>query len=400
MNGDLAVGIPAYAESQWLPQTIADLKQQSDLDFSVWVTVNNAAEDLTDPQRESVVADNRATLSWLARQSTPFPLHVIDATTSATAPPRQKAGVGWSRKTTFDAAFASGADLCVSLDADTRVPTHYIHHVKQAFRDHPNAIGLAAPYCHRIDLQQPHARQALRYEIYMRLYQLGLWKIGSPYAFLPLGSAMAFNQVGYRRARGIPLRQAAEDFYFMQNLRKEGPVIRWIDTAVEPAGRVSERVPFGTGVAISYSCAAQQRQFPFYSPDSFALLGETFNQFNELYNDDVDLAIGPFIERVGGLSAFARMRNNASTPHQFIRFCHQKFDALKTLQFLRSQQPPDASDHASLCAWSHWLAADLPDVDPQTSDLEAVNDLRQGLRLLESHQQRDFMARWDPQRRW
>ncbi len=400
---NLHICIPAYAEKNWLPDTLTSLQEQDDQDFSVWVCVNHAQEDITNAAKSDVVANNSETLDWIKRQSFPFPLQVIDATHHDSAPPAKKAGVGWARGQLFDHAFAAGASHGLSLDADSLVPRNYVSEIKAAFRKHQNALGIVSPYIHPVDLQAPNARQALRYEIYMRYYQICLWLIRSPYAFLPLGSAMAFTHEGYRLARGFASRQAGEDFYFLQNLRKAGPLVRWLPTQVRPASRASLRVPFGTGKAISMEMPELCKQFPLYSWTYFQTLSDCFEAFSQLYKQDCTLPWGSFVERLGGYSAFSRMRRNSKDESHFRRLCHQKFDALKTLQYLRWRRANDTqieSDEVNLRQLSGRLGSDLPHCQLADGCLEDLDKMRQALVTHESIMQQSFMNKWSYTTNW
>ena len=405
----LQVAIPACGERDWLPKTLASLGNQDDPDFEVWVCVNQAAEQHEDPNFAALCAENRETLHWLRqkRESFPFRLHVLDRARPENAPPASVAGVGWARRLLFDTILerVAGAEICISLDADTLLPVDYLSAVRAAFYRYPNAIALAAPYYHSLPRDPDHARRLLRYEIYLRYYQLALWWIGSPYAFLPLGSAMAFRARAYGPAGGMPPRSAGEDFYFMQRMRKNGPVIRWIQSVVYPSARVSQRVPFGTGPLMAEpDLTLLERRFPFYDPGSFGLLKETFEQFPKLFLGDAALPMETYWERhLGGMVGFDRLRRNFKNQTHFIRACHDKLDGLRTLQFLKFQEreskaPPEA-------AWRvNTLLAHLNEAPVQLDfdhdSLAALNRVRDRLAAVEARLQEAFMDNWDLESKW
>jgi hypothetical protein len=206
-----------------------------------------------------------------------------------------------------------------------------------AFKTYQNAVGLASPYFHEVPDNPLMARNLLRYELYMRYYQVQLWKTGSPYAYLALGSAMAYRHSAWKSVRGIPHRQAGEDFYFLQKLRKTGDLIRWIPTILRPSSRFSQRVPFGTGILLREDTLdIQKTRFPFFSSQSFDKIRETYARFPDLYKHAIPLPIDSFLEsQLNGQSPFDKIRRNSRTPVQFIRNAHQYFDGLRILQFLR-----------------------------------------------------------------
>ena len=399
----LHVAIPAYAESAWLPSTLASLAEQSQLAFQVWVCVNQKAD-----APATAMEDNRATLDWLARHGRGFPfrLKVLDARDPAVFPAAHQAGVGWARRLLFESILAAAPRaLCVSLDADVTLDSHYLAAVIQAFARHPNAVGLAAPFYHHCPSEPELALRLLRYECYLRHYQLSLWRIGSPYAFLPLGSAFAFRGAAYRRAGRMPLRQAGEDFYFLQQLRKTGPLIRWIDARVYPAARISDRVPFGTGPTLATGDAGfQEERYPFYDQASFDLLGDTFACFPRLFRERVSLPMGDFLrETQGGYAAFDKMRRNFKREDLFVKACHEKLDGLRTLQFLKYQRTHSKSVPAAERAIMDLLTrldAPVEGAPFQVAQLTLLARLRDHLCSLEAGFQQRFMAAWDMRARW
>lgn len=340
MAASLRVGIPAHGERAWLPRTLTALAAQDDRDFEVVVCVNQPASWFGDPTRAELTADNRATLDDLAvlTPQLPYPLEVIAAIEPPHAPPDHLAGAGWARAQCFADLDPHTTPLCVSLDADTWVPPHYLSAVRAAFTRHPQAVALAAPYRHPLPDEPVAALRLLRYELYMRHYQLNLALAGSPYAFTALGSAIAFRAAAYRAVGGFPLRQAGEDFYLLQHLCKRGPLLRHLDATVEPAARPSTRVPFGTGPVIAaLDPEAQRERYPFYPRQAFVLLANAIARFPELYRRDLTLGIEPWLpSAVRGSGAFAKMRRTLPSEGHFVRACHDRLDGLRTLQFLRN----------------------------------------------------------------
>ena len=405
----LHIGIPAYRERDWLPHTLASLAAQNDSGFVVWVCVNQPAEDFCDPSKREATGENLDLLAWLAqrRHDFPFKLIVLDAVRPGQAPPAKVAGVGWARRHIFERVSESGSpdDLCISLDADTTVEPRYTESVRQAFARHANAVALAAPYYHPLPEEPALALALLRYECFLRYYQLHLWRIGSPYAFLPIGSAMAFTLRAYRRIHGFPLRRAGEDFYFLQQMRKLGPVIRWIDARVFPAPRPSSRAPFGTGPLMAEpDLTVQEARFPFYGLHGFDLLGETFHAFRELHKGPVRLPIQDFVEaQMGGCGVFDRMRRNFGDCGRFVKACHEKLDALRYLQFLRfhrERSGPEPTPSENLQALLSSIGKPVRGIRFELDHLDELAQTRDLLFLYESELQQRFMDRWDHRAQW
>ncbi|CAM2067651.1 Glycosyl transferase family 2 [Sulfidibacter corallicola] len=401
--------IPVYDEREWLPDTLAGLASQewdrSEEPFEVWVCVNQG------PQTPERIRDaNRETLHWLERTRGhwPFRLHVLDATSPPAAPDAREAGVGWARRHLFRQVVARvGTDFIgVSLDADTHLEPNYLGEVVRAFARHPNAVGLAAPFYHRLPQDPQQQLNLLRYELYIRYYQINLWRIGSPYAFVALGSAMAFCGWAYAAARGFPVRAAGEDFYLLQALRKIGPLIRWIDSRVYPASRPSERVPFGTGILVAEEdLGLQRRRFPFFAPSSFELLGRTYAMLPDFFRVHRELPIGDFLEReLKGYGAFDRMRGNFKDERRFVKAWHERVDGLRILQMLRffepQREPSAALDAERLGALFEGADDALRQDAFSERNLAELDVLRDRLCRWEARFQRRFMADWKADARW
>ena len=402
----LRIGIPVFCEREWLPRVFESLAAQTDLGFEVWVCVNQPASFFNDPDRADITRQNLETLAWLQRQKTraPFVLRVFDAVRPPLA--ASDSGVGWARRFLFDQITDQDPDsLCISLDADTLVEPEYIARLRAAFNRYPNAVGMAVPYRHRLPDDRDHALRLLRYEIYMRYYQLSLWRIGSPYAFLALGSAMVFRGRAYRKAGGMPVRKAGEDFYFLQRLRKIGPVIRWLDSKVYPSARPSKRVPFGTGPLMSEpDLSLQMERFPFYRQTTFDLLGETFARLPDLHRRNLELPIHDFIvAHMNGHGPFEKMRRNFSDEARFVRSCHDRLDGLKTLQVLRYYQPePSAGDRddSELNALLKKIGKPAMRLEFSNEVIGELNRCRNMLAEYEAEFQKAFMDRWQNDWRW
>lgn len=403
--GRIFIGIPACAERQWLPGVLASLEAQTRKDFEVWICVNQPEERAR--RGDLVYQDNQQTLAWLMhhRHRFSFPLRVMDASSRNQAPQARKSGVGWARRHLFDAiaSTADPQDVLISLDADTCLSPGYVSAVHAAFHAYPNALGLAAPFCHTIPPDRHSAVCLLRYEIFLLYYQLSLWRIGSPYAYTPIGSAMAFLARGYTMAGGFPRQQAGEDFYLLQKLRKLGPIIRWIPATAFPSSRPSSRVPFGTGPLLSNPSLTDQRlRFPFYSQDAFSQLEESFKRFPQLFHQDLPLPIDAFIQRrIKTPRPFARLRRNARDQAHFVRACHEFIDALRSFQFLREcgANTPASEAEALNRLLGSLNEAPLP-LNLNAGQVETLKCTRDRLRRIQAKVQQRFMAHWDFHSPW
>lgn len=167
--------------------------------------------------------------------------------------------VGNARKTGFDECLRqidgklTGKNTWFfSLDADTLVSEDYFSSALQWAADNPHAAGAVFHFEHRFDDPDDEVNQAaMRYEIFLRDYAWKLYDCGSIFGFWTIGSAFMCRSCDYVRCGGMRRNAAGEDFYFLQALRKIGQVGIVPGGCVYPAGRISYRVPFGTGPAIA-----------------------------------------------------------------------------------------------------------------------------------------------------
>ena len=161
-----------------------------------------------------------------------------------------KQGVGLARKIGHDCLLRIwqrgrvGSRFLYSTDADVVLPPDY-------FSDQDErAVALISPFRHLAEERGlEHAIE--RYDSWLRYRVLGLAYAGSPYAFHTIGSTIAIAATAYAQVRGFPRRQAGEDFYLLDKLRKVGIVSHANHSPIMLSGRKSDRVPFGTGRAMS-----------------------------------------------------------------------------------------------------------------------------------------------------
>jgi hypothetical protein len=193
---------------------------------------------------------------------------------------------------------AKAKDIIVSLDADTTFRENYFSSLAENFSDHPDAVAIAVPYFHQLVEDEAANRAMLRYEIYMRYYSLNLWKIGSPYSFMALGSAMAFPLWAYRAVGGMTPKMSGEDFYFLQKLRKYGKMLFSNPEKVYPAARFSDRVYFGTGPAMIKGNQGDWTSYPIYSFHYFDEIRMTTDLFTEFFRKTKSTPVVSFLRQL------------------------------------------------------------------------------------------------------
>ena len=196
--------------------------------------------------------------------------------------PNKFRNVGNARKTGFDGAISANDGkvtdndrLFFSLDADTLVAEDYFEKAILWTKANPAAAGAVFHFEHRFESHEPAVNlAAMHYEIYLRDYARKLKETTTPYAFWTIGSAFMCRMASYVACGGMRRNAAGEDFYFLQALCKTGRVGVVPDTAVYPSGRVSSRVPFGTGPAIQQTIDGKAVKL--YNQNCFDELKEFF----------------------------------------------------------------------------------------------------------------------------
>lgn len=333
------VAIPSMDEIDYIYQTIECLQMQTYVNIHVFVCVNQPEKYQQAPAYASIVESNKQTIEMLKSVSG-FPVRIIDRSSKGHGWGEKNHGVGWARKVLFDSILeeAEDHDIIVSLDADTKFGKDYIHNIVQTIQKFPQATGLSIPYEHLLTGDETLDRAMLRYEIYMRYYALNLWRVGSPYNFTALGSAIAFPVHAFRRIKGIAPKMSGEDFYLLQKLRKSGKLIQWTGDIVNPATRYSNRVFFGTGPALIRGSKGDWSSYPLYGYNLFDDIAQLYHCFDKLFIEHIMTPADDFIRTAFAIEPkqlWDELRSYHPDPIRFRHACHIKFDGLRILQFLR-----------------------------------------------------------------
>ncbi len=347
------VALPVLNESLQLPRFIQSLADQKFADIELTACVNQYDDWWQDPAKRVQCEDNRKSLALL-RQPQKFPVNILDKSLPGSGWQPKKGGVGRARKTIMDtiAAKADDHDIMVSMDADTDYPSDYLTVIAEYFRKHPDHLGLTLPYFHVQTRNEENNRLMIRYEIYMRYYALNMIRIGNPYRFTALGSAMAFPVWAYRRVGGLTPVLSGEDFYFLQKLVKSGVIGYFAPTTAYPSSRFSTRVNFGTGPALIKGRTGNWDSYPFFPSGLFDLVAETFSLFPRLFEHNVSTPMDDFlIETFKTENVWGPLRDNYRDRRNFVRACINKVDGLRILQFLKKNYSGDGKNLLPLTAF-------------------------------------------------
>jgi len=133
-------------------------------------------------------------------------------------------------------------------------------------------------------------------------------------------------------------KMSGEDFYFLQKLRKTGRLIFWNPEKVYPEARFSNRVYFGTGPAMIKGNQGDWSSYPIYPWYFFDEIKETCELFPAFFKKSQPTKVTEFLRlQCKEEDPFEPLRKNFHLENQFIRACHEKFDGLRVLQYLKSR---------------------------------------------------------------
>jgi hypothetical protein len=341
------IALPVLREHKNLPAFIDCLKAQDYKgNIRLFVCVNQPEAWWDDAVHVESCHDNQCSLNLL-RNTGDMNITVIDKSSKGKGWIGRQHGVGFARREAMQAIVkeASDHDVIISLDADTSFKPAYVSSVVESLVQSPKAVALSVLYYHRLSGNEQADRAILRYEIYMRCYAINLMRIGSPYAFTALGSAIALTVKNYKGIGGITPKLSGEDFYFLQKLRKKGEIKIWNSEKVYPAARFSNRVYFGTGPAMIKGAAGNWSSYPIYPYHWFDEIKETCYLFRRLYTENIETPMDEFLhESFTGELIWRKLRQNTASAEKFIQACHQKIDGLRILQYLKWKQSKTKTD--------------------------------------------------------
>lgn len=264
----------------------------------------------------------------------------------------EKQGVGLARKIGCDIALQlieKGKVLSSwirNIDADVIVPEDYFFNPEE---HREQASAFLYDFIHDT---RPLGALAPALEIYdalLRYYVEGLRWAGSPYAHHSLGSIITVRAEAYAAVRGFPKREAGEDFYLLNKLAKVGRIEENLGSPVRIEGRLSERVPFGTGVKVNEfgSLLAADKEILFYNPLVFVLLKSWLDVLNQyasssdmsllrsvLLEDPSNSDLKEALEALEWVDLIESLWAKSKTSQVRLKNFHDFFDAFRTLKFI------------------------------------------------------------------
>ena len=262
------------------------------------------------------------------------------------------AGAGMARKIGMDEAVRRlnqvnrPEGIIISLDSDCLVSNNYLKRIEAAFSETKSCFAATINFRHRFEeIKDPRQEKGMRlYEDYLHYYKQALEYAGFPNSIYTIGSAFAVRAEAYVKQGGMNRRQAGEDFYFLHKLTKLGQLVEINDAFVYPSGRVSDRVPFGTGAAMTKWMNDADDLNLTYCFDAFLDLKQLFDRAGEFYKinsiryaeiiSTLPLTVQQYLMSVSFDEKLAEINCNSSSPESFRKRFFQAFDAFQVLKFL------------------------------------------------------------------
>lgn len=260
----------------------------------------------------------------------------------------KKAGVGTARKILMDEA---ARRLCqidqlsapiIGLDADCLVAQNYLVEIEQYFSKNKDVQACSIHFEHQKD-DEKTMKAITQYENHLRYYIEAQRFSGFPFAYQTIGSSMGVRCMNYLKQGGMNRRKAGEDFYFLQKFIELGQFGELNSTTVFPSGRVSDRVPFGTGKAVA-DALLNDGEVLTYHFQSFLDIKDLFGNIPILFNaqkHDIELmqsglpeSVNKFLQTVDFQVEVIRVQKNTSSENAFRKRFFRWFNAFLLMKYL------------------------------------------------------------------
>jgi len=349
--------IPAYRESPALVTKLLELAQRQDQLLIIVVLNHPTDETSNDPNQLLRQQLNTLRKTGAANSHQRYQLTETSQLLLVERPQglARDEGVGLARKIGCDIALALhhsgqlGSHWINTTDADTWLPAGYFSGQDRT----GSAVAITHPFRHR-PADNPLTNLAMSlYELRLHYYVLGLQFAGSGYAFHTIGSCISVTCEAYAAVRGFPRRSAGEDFYLLNKVAKLGAIATPPSPVIEIDTRLSDRVPFGTGPAVTRLADGEAPQSAplFYNPGSFLALKTTLETLPLIYQADsleplrqAHAAAAQVLADLGIEKALRHCRKSSSDYGNWHKHFTNWFDGFRTLRFIHGMRASGLPD--------------------------------------------------------
>ncbi|MCX7861769.1 MAG: hypothetical protein N2449_02100 [Bacteroidales bacterium] len=351
-NLGICVVIPCYNEPTIFPvlKSLAECHTPT-CDVEIIVVINGKDSDTYDVWEKNNYCENEFFSFVRTNHSSKLKFYLIRVNEI----PKKYAGVGHARKIGMDESIrrfikvANDKGIICSLDVDCKVEKNYFQEIEYLF-SFCKAKACSIRFEHAIEGDEFSANvydAIVKYELYLHYHLLALKYAGHPFAYHTIGSAMAVRADVYAMQGGMNQRQAGEDFYFLQKIIPLGNFFELNNTCIFPSPRISERVPFGTGMSIKK--ILENNEWMVYNPQAYNDLKQYFILINDWYKDkNISLLWTVLPETIKRFISFEllnerlhEIENNTSNFQTFqLRFFRwfNMFQVIKWLNYVHQHQ--------------------------------------------------------------
>jgi glycosyltransferase involved in cell wall biosynthesis len=264
--------------------------------------------------------------------------------------PRKKAGVGLARKIGMDEAarrfemIGEKKGIIACLDADCTCESNYLMEIYNTYKHKPGTNAALVYFEHFTDSHTENSiKEAItNYELHLRYYVQALKASAFPFAFHTVGSCITVASEVYKKQGGMNLRKAGEDFYFLQKIFPLGNITNIATTMVSPSSRRSDRVPFGTGKAVTELIKNNSPDYKTYNPQTFM----DFKKFNltvaDLWRngdvrgfmDKLPESMKEYLFCIEFIDQTVKISHNSGDMESFIKSFYGWFNGFKALKYV------------------------------------------------------------------
>jgi hypothetical protein len=268
--------------------------------------------------------------------------------------PEKLAGVGFARRVLMDEAIClfkkeydekfkergniaefMSEKFIFSLDSDCTVSENYFSAVE--ILEIKNADFGVLSFTHRFSEEKEIKKAGILWEIFLRYWRDSLRVFSYKNAFYPIGSLFLFRATPYIVSMGMNIRQAGEDFYFLQKIIPLAKVVD-IPVYVFPKAEPSQRTPFGTGREIQlYISGKKERLEKVWNFKSFEQIGEIMRSIDDAFSGEMKVETFKLFldENPKYKEQLERIKIQSKTEEDFRKKFEEWFNPFKVFKFLR-----------------------------------------------------------------
>ena len=339
---DFFIIIPAYNEKRYLFQTLSSIDHQVNCyKLLVIVVINNSNRD-----HRTVKKNNQETNDLLSKMKYSFELIVIDCFSKNFEIDSDIAGVGLARKIGMDYCleYSNPSSLLCCLDADTIISPNYLKIINDYFLLNKSSAALVGfKHQNSEDLKLNDAIKS--YEYILKYNAKKIKQAGSPYGYVSMGSTMVCTVNAYVIVGGMSIKQATEDFYFLQRLAKYTKINLIPDILVHPSARAEQRVYLGTGFRMKNfksDITFNNLQISQQAVEVLSRIYQIFDEYIESPIEEIEnvlrqenIKLWNFFNKNNFISIFVKIKQNSKTKNQLIKQFNKWFDNLKIHQLCK-----------------------------------------------------------------